>query len=274
MGTSNSSTGPGSGLPLVPPWAIDPPSVDGDSNDGRESQAQQSQPAPQSPLAPARRFSSARRSLGDFARTGASDRRFRGLGHYVHKGYGGAGIAAQRMAGAARTAGILYSVLSSTDAGQPVASSPLDLTLLKGQSAYEIIDAVVEAVRPIDGTQDAEAGQRAINEALSELLNRFPDTSLLDLSEDQRIFAIETYIALEVFNRFDLDLGKTLQDKAPNPREALSRLNDVKDYIRETVSDQFRDLRIAGEQIDGDRISKLAQQALHDTFVVFEEYVQ
>ena len=136
------------------------------------------------------------------------------------------------------------------------------------------MDAVVDAVRPVDGTQDAETGQKAIREALSELLNRFPDASLLDLSEGQRIFAIETYIALEVFNRFNLDLGKTLQDKAPNASAACSRLEDVKDYIRETVSAQFSALHEAGEQLDGHRISKLAQQTLHDTFVVFEEYVQ
>ncbi len=199
---------------------------------------------------------------------------FRGLGHYVHKGYGGAGIAAQRMTGTARTAGRLYTVLSSTDAEQPVPGSPLDLVLLEGQSAYEIIDAVVEAVRPVDGTQDAEAGQQAIRDALSELLDRFPDTSLLDLSEDQRIFAIESYIALEIFNRFNLDLGKTLQDKAPTASVALSRLKEVKDYIRETVSARFSDLHTVGEQLDARHISNLAQQALHDTFAVFEEYVQ
>ena len=271
MGTSNSSIGPGSGLPLVPPWAADPSSVDIDSSEGSDDQDQQPQPAP---LAPARRFSPARRNLGDFAHTGTSHRMYRGLGHYIHKGYGGAGTAARRMAGTARTAGRLYGVLSSTDAGQPVPGSPLDSILLTGGSADEIMDAVVEAVRPVDGTQDAEAAQKAIRTALSELLNQFPNADILDLSEDQRIFAIESYIALDVFNRFNLDLGKTLQDKAPSASVAFSRLKDIKDYIKQTVSAQFRALHTAEEQLNAHRISELAQQALQNTFEVFEEYVQ
>ncbi len=269
MGTSNSGIGPGAGRPLVPPWASDPSSADVDDRD--EADDQESKPTP---LAPERRFSPARRNLGNFAHTGTSYRMYRGLGHYVHKGYGGAGIAAQRMAGTARTAGRLYRALSSTAAGQPVPDSLLDPILLEGKSAYEIMDAVVEAVRPVDGTQDAEAGQNAIREALSELLNQFPEADLLDLSENQRIFAIEHYVALDVFNRFNLDLGKTLQEKAPTASAALSRLKEVRDYIRETVSAQFRALYTVGERLDARHISDLIQQALYDTFAVFEEYVQ
>ena len=200
---------------------------------------------------------------------------YRGLGHYVRKGYGGARIAAQRMAGTARTAGTLYRVLSSTATGQPAPDSPFDPVLLVGRSADEIMDAVVAAVRPVDGTQDAEAGQNAIREALSELLNQFPEADLLDLSENQRIFTIEHYVALDVFNRFNLDLGKTLQEKAPSPSVSLSRLREVKDYIKQTVFAQFRALlHTAEEQLNARFISDLAQQALYDTFAVFEEYVQ
>ena len=136
------------------------------------------------------------------------------------------------------------------------------------------MDALVEVVRPIDGTQDAEAGQKAIRDALSDLLERFPDADLLNLSEDQRIFAIEGYVALDVFNRFDFDLGKTLQDKAPSVSTALSRLKDIKDYIKQTVSARFRALHTVGEKLGVRRISDLAHQALSETFEVFEEYVR
>ena len=119
-----------------------------------------------------------------------------------------------------------------------------------------------------------EAGRKAIRNALSELLDRFPDADLLDLSEDQRVFAIERYVALDVYIRFALDLGKTLQDKAPSVSAGLSRLKDVKDYIKQTVSARFRDLKKAGEQLGARRISEMAGQALRDTFEVFEEYVR
>ncbi len=282
MGTSKSSTGPGPGVPLVPPWVPAPAApVDGDGGDdtgGPDQQAQPDQPAPAPqpvPIAPAARFGPARTSLGSFARTGSSDDMRSGLGHYVRKGYGGAATAARRMGCTARTAGTLYGALSSAAAGQPAApGSPFDPALLAGRSADEVMDALVEAVRPVDGTQDAEAGRVAIRNALSELLERFPDADLLDLSEDQRVYAIEHYVALDVYNRFALDLGKTVQDKAPSASAALSRLKDVKDYVKQTVAARFRDLGKAGEQLGARRISEMVRQALRNTFEVFEEYVR
>lgn len=279
MGTSKSSTGPGPDVPLVPPWVPDliPPATQPDGGDDANVPDQQAPPTPVPgpvPNAPAGRFGSARRNLGSFARSGSADEMRRGLGHYVRKGYGGAATAARRMGGTARTAGALYSALSSAAAGQAIPpGSPFDPALLAGSSANEIMDALVEAVRPVDGTQDAEAGRAAVRNALSELLGRFPDANLLELSEDQRLFAIERYVALDVYSRFNLDVGKTVKDRAPNSSAALSRLKDVKDYIKQTMSARFRDLRKAGEQLGARRIAEMARQALQDAFAVFEEYV-
>ena len=284
MGTSKSSTGPGPGVPLLPPWVPDPlppatpADADGDyDTNGQDQQAQPAQPASvlgPVPAAPAARFGPARTSFGRFARTGSAHDMRKGLGHYARKGYGGGATAARRMGGTALTAGALFGALSSAAAGQAVAAgSPFDPALLAGSSADEIMDALVEAVRPVDGTQDAEAGRAAIRNALSELLGRFPDANLLDLSEDQRLFAIERYVALDVYSRFTLDVGKTVKDRASSARAALARLKDVKDYIKQTISARFRDLRKAGEQLGARRISEMARQALQDTFAVFEEYV-
>lgn len=287
MGTSKSGTGPGPGVPLVPPWVPDPvppaSPADGDGGDSddanaQDQQAQPAQPAPPrapTPMAPAGRFGPARTSLGSFARSGSPEDMRRGLAHYVRKGYGGAATAARRMGGTARTAGTLYGALSFAAAGQAAApGSPFDPALLTGRSADEIMDALVEAVRPVDGTLDAEAGRAAIRHAVSEVLGRFPDANLLDLSEDQRLFAIERFLAHDVFSRFTLDVGKTVQDRAPSASAALSRLKDVRDYVRQTISARFRDLRKAGEQLGARRISEMARQALQETFAVFEEYVR
>jgi hypothetical protein len=136
------------------------------------------------------------------------------------------------------------------------------------------MDAVIEAVRPIDGTQDAEASRHAIRDALSELLNRFPDADLLSLSEDQRLFAIERYVAVDVYNRFHLDVGMAIQDKAPGIVTALARFKEVKDYIKETVSAAFRQVRAAGQVLNARHIAQMVTRALRETFRVFEDYVQ
>lgn len=290
MGTSTSSTGPGPGIPLVPPWVPDPePPIpppdaqegeDTDSQDHTDSQDQEVTPAPSVaadttpiPTAPFARFRGARVNLGNFAHTGSTVYMRRGLGHYVRSGYGGSHTATRRMGGTTRTAGVLYGTLSSV-AGQAEATHrSLSLILLAGRSADEIMDALVDAIRPIDGTQDSEAARSSIRDALSELLGRFPDADLLNLTEDQRLYVIEQYLALDVYRRFALDLSKTVQDKAPSAITALSRLKEVKDYIKQTVLAQFRKLGKVGEQLDARHISEIARQSLHNTFIVFEEYV-
>lgn len=289
MGTSASSKGPGSGVPMVPPWVPapvppgEPPAENGEKQEtpqdaGQNQTSGSTAPiaaAIFSPIAPQGRFGGARLNLGRFAGGGDSRDMRRAVRHYVKTGYGGGGTAVRRFGGTAKTAATFYDALSSAAQGQATSSgSPLDPVLLKGRSAREIMDAVVEAVQPTDGTQDAEAARAAIKDALSELLTIFPEADLLNLNEDQRGFAIEHYVAIDVFRRFQLDLGKTIQDKAPTATAALARLKEVKNYIKETVAAAFRKLRTEGSQLTKGRVSEFVRAALSEAFQVFEGYAQ
>ena len=199
----------------------------------------------------------------------------RGVGHYFRKGLGGSRSASRRFAGTARTAGILYDALSSSAAGQPFEpAGPLDPGRLAGRSAREIIDAVVEAVRPVDGTQDAEASRQAVNEGLSDLLDRYPDADLLNLQEEQRLFVIERFIAQDVYNRLFLDIGKAVQDKASGVSAALLRMRQIKDYIRETISARFRAMRATASALTPRSVAQMATRAFAEAFAVFEDYIQ
>ena len=289
MGTSQSSGGPGSGVPMVPSWTPDPPAADppagappaGDDDAAPGEERGEAPTAPAAapprpvPVAPAARFVGARRSFGEFARTGDAHDLRRGLGHYVRSGYGGSPTATQRFGGTAATAGALGGALAGVAAGQPAApGSPLDPALLAGRSVNEVMDAVVEAVRPIDGTQDAEAERAAIRDALSELLTRYPEADLLNLDPEQRGFAIERFTAIDVFRRFELDLGKTIVEKAPNAATALARLKQARDYVKQTVAAAFRKLRDAGRMLTAGRIGRVVHDALKETFEVFEGYAE
>lgn len=283
MGTSQSSGGPGSGVPMVPPWTPDPPAGEppGSEPGGEDAPAdaepaapQLSQPIP-APLAPPARFLGVRRALGDYARSGDNRDMRRSLGHYVRTGYDGSGTATRRFGGTAATAGALGGALARVAAGQPAApGSPLDPALLAGRDAQEVMDAVVEAVRPVDGTQDAEAERAAIRDALSELLTRFPDADLLNLDPEQRAFAIERFTGIDVFRRFELDVGKTIVEKAPSAVAALSRLKEVREYVKQSVAAAFRKLRDTGRSLTSGRISQVVRDALRETFEVFEGYAE
>jgi hypothetical protein len=179
------------------------------------------------------------------------------------------------MGGTAQTAQALYSALSGGQANPYTApGSPLDPALASGRSADEVMDAVVEAVRPVDGTQDAEASRTSIKEALAEVLNQFPEADLLNLSPEQRGLAIERFVAADVFHRIDLDIGRTIREKAPNAAIGLGRLKEVREYVRETVSASFRKLREAGLGLGAQRVTQIVQSAIREAFDVFEGYAE
>lgn len=277
---------------MVPPWVPDiplPPSPSDGADSGAEpggepdAGAQPSSSPPDSgaapgqpiPVAPTGRFSGANRNLGDFAKRGDQRSMRRGLGQYIKKGYGGSRTATRRMGGTAQTAQSLYSALSGGPTNPFTApGGALDPALTAGRSANEVMDAVVEAVCPVDGTQDAEASRISIKDALADVLNQYPDADLLNLQQEQRELAIERFVSADVFRRIDLDLGKSIRDKAPNAVTGLGRLKEVREYVRETVAASFRRLREAGQRLVAERVAAVAQSAIREAFQVFEGYAE
>ena len=278
-------------MPMVPPWVPPLPAPPAASPAGPdETPAPETSPVepttgagqpplstPQAvplPIASARRFVAARRSAGNFAKSGNERELKRSLRHYVQKGYGGSGTAVSRFGGTVKNAGSLFSALSPSSAPSTAAprEAVIDRAILAGRGAREVMDGIVNAVQPSNGTQDAEASRTAIKASLSELLQRFPEADLLELTDEQREFAIERYVGLDVYQRFALDLGKAIQDKAPSPTVALRRLKEVKEYIKEAVSAAFRKLKAAGRRLSGSRVSQIVQAALTDALSVFEHF--
>jgi hypothetical protein len=203
-------------------------------------------------------------------RAGSGSDMRKGIASYVGKGLGGTKTATRRFGGTASTAGALFGALSALASGQAGAGSPLDPALLSGRSAQEVASAVIEAVRPVDGTQDTEAARTAIHNAISDLLAKNADADPLNLSEEDRLFVIERFLAFDLFNRLMLDLGKSIQDKAPSIAAEMGRLREIKNYVKQVVSAEFRKLRKAGQNFNSQRISAIARQAIQDALDVFQ----
>src|SRR5262245_26079884 len=132
---------------MVPPWAppvpVEEPIADPTAPDQPPPPAVAPAPTVAPPLAPPRRFKGARRDLGSFAQGGRSSELRRGLGHYVRSGYGGAATTTRRFGGTVAGGGALYDALTSLGGTGPAAPG-LDPAVLRGQSAEQIMDAVVE----------------------------------------------------------------------------------------------------------------------------------
>lgn len=273
MGTSASSSGPGGGVPLVPRWV---PDVD-ESGRAAEQERRSADAAVRvaTALAPPARFGSARRNLGEFARASDQAALRRGLASYVRRGLGGSANGARRMGGAAVRSGALSRVLHALGSRTlDPAALGLDANALAGRSAREIIDRVARLVSPSDGTLDAESSQRAVNAALSDLLSEDEGIDLASLTEQQIEWVIERHLVHEILIRIELDVGKSVLDKAPSPSAAISRLDEIRGYIQETVAASFREQRRAGRVIDNTQATRLAANVIQDTLSVFEEYVE
>ena len=277
MGTSASSSGPGSGVPLVPPWVPDPePEPPAVPDDGQGPEIEDpTAPLPAPPqIAPPRRFSGARTNLGQFAGSGSQGGLRRGLGRYVRSGLGGSRNASRRMESTARKAGALYGVLHALGSG---ATPQVDLGIepagLAGLPAREIVDRIAEALSPSDGTLDSEASRNSISWALCEFMRREPGADLLALTLEQISLAMVLYIGADLCSRIELDIGKTILEKAPDPATAVERVQEIKRYVRQVVANRFRRRPENAGPLTHHEASRLATRVIEDTFEVFESYL-
>lgn len=279
MGTSASSSGPGSGVPLVPPWVdnVDPetgPDSDHENNEEPDEQ-QPSSPVIPAPIALPGRFRDTRSSLGRYAESGDSKNLKNGLRHYSRTGLGGAKTASTRMKRTAINSGALYSTLSALREGSATISDHgIDLDTLQGRSARDVANKIANVISPNDGTQDSEANQRAISQALTELVAENPDANLTSLSEDNIIMVIESYICNDICQRIELDVGKHIFDKAGSPAVAMQRLDEISRYVKQCVSVAFRKINDGGQTMTRDNATKVASSIIENTFIIFEEYIE
>lgn len=278
MGTSGSSSGSPSGTPLVPPW-VENPGETGDSGefpfepDNAPDSTDQSAPPSQvaTPVAPPSRFGSARRNVGQYASSGDISKLRRGLGQYVSSGYGGSSTATKRFSGTIRTAGRLYGALSSiASSDSSLSGTRLDPSVIQNRTARQVIGAIVEAARPSDGTQDAEATRKATTDAFSELYEKYPDADLLDLDENQRLDVMEFFIGNDIFNRVYLDLGMAIRDKASSAEVASQRMMEMRQYIKNEVARIFREEKRRQTHWNAASVSGLVRRVIAKTFQVFE----
>jgi hypothetical protein len=147
-----------------------------------------------------------------------------------------------------------------------------DAILASGNDVTVVLDAIADAASPIDGTQDKESSRRAVRDSLSELLIRYPEADLAALTEEQRVFVIERYAALDVYGRFCLDLQKTVMEKAADAAAGLRRLRSIREFIVQHVAAAFRTIRERGSAATSKSIARLTHEALRETLAVFEEY--
>lgn len=213
MGTSQSSSGPGSSSPLVPPWADD---------------------EPQKPLhtPPDARFAPFRRSLGRFLKTNNQSDLRSALGHYASKGTGGGDLASRRLGSITNAGATLYIMLSSLAESKVPPDVLIDLDNLKGQPCDIAIDIITQSLATNDG--DTEKIRVAMNHALVDALDGIAVFDPTNITDDIIITIMINYLSEAVFLQIVMDAGKAWTN-AETATQAITAENTLRELIKVIV---------------------------------------
>jgi hypothetical protein len=280
MGTSTSSSGPGAGVPFDPPWldqlgggggALAPAGDSGEVDGDGSNNAPASSTEPVAGIAPARRFANARRELGVFARSGSREALGRAIGHYSRIGMGGARNTAARMRVSTRSAASLISLLQTArDGSDPIVNQWISSLIARNPSVQDVINEVIQQVTTSGGSLEEESCKDSMAQAMSELMENQPDIDLLNMNDGDIWTLVELFLSYEACNRLQLDIGQLFESSKLAPREVVVRINEMRDYLKAELSAQMRSLRqVNGNPLPG-QLESTMQQALQNTFTVYE----
>lgn len=277
MGTSSAYGGPGGKTPLVPSWL----GPDGGSP-GLPDAPTGDTPAPAPPAPPNRpaipaladpsRFTGARSNFTRFAHSGGSDRVSlgRAVSGYVSTSSGGARQAVQRM-GASRGAGArLLGFLTNVQAhGVREALRSLNLEGLAGRPIDEVFIGLADYICPNAGTVDEGIAREAFVETIIELAT-FGVTDLDALTPDQMQTVFELYATHAIEARLCNDIGTKLITVPANAQAALRVQEQLRDFIRNAVSDALTAARAETPTLPQDRVQSFVDTVYERAFGILQ----
>lgn len=283
MGTSTSSSGPNSGVSFDPPWldqlgdaqpSTQTPAEDiagGEPAEKGVPKDQQPKPNKSNDLAPARRFANARREMGKFARTGSGESFRKAVGHYSRTGMGGARNVAKRMRVSTKNAAGLASFLQATREGtDPQISQWVNNLSARNPTAQDVIDDIILQVTSSGGSLDEESCRDSMDQAMSELMVIQPGIDLLKMNDADIWTVVELFLGNEACNRLHQDIGQLFESAKLSPRDAVRRMNEMREYLKSEVSAQVKALRAENPNPNSGQMESVLQDALQNTFFVYE----
>lgn len=281
MGTSTAYGGPGGSTPLIPSWLSSngsdthPDTSNDIASNGNVSGLVPAAP-PSRPILPAladpKRFIGARANFTRFARSGGSDRASlgRAVSNYVSKSAGGARQAAQRM-GASRGAGarLLGFLTDVQTSGATEALRTLNLEGLAGRPIDEVFIGLADYICPNAGTVDDGIAREAFIETIIELTT-LGVADLDALTSDQMQTVFELYATHAIEARLCNDIGTKAITMPADAQTALRIQEQLRDFIRHSVSDALTAARTETPVLTQDRIQSFVDSVYERSFGILK----
>jgi hypothetical protein len=270
VGTSKSYGGPGDGPPLLPDWALgdgeptpngQPPAIPfplADTPNPVPTGVPTAGVFPASPLPdvtagriPALPITSrpwrlASTAMGKFASPGGSRRELKSAGRKYVRARGGSTRAARAStAGRAATSGIVGFLSDVATRGVEDTLRGFGLQSVLGQPVEEVLAAIVNALAPVGVDFEDIAARRTVDEVLVSVFERFDvlnggieRLNAMDAAGVQEAFQLS--VAEFIFQRWMLELGRRIEDRAMTAREAGKLEREVKAYVIEAAKLDLR----------------------------------
>jgi hypothetical protein len=287
MGTSRTNKGPGDRPPLLPPWALPggpPPPLppepleesdeadepgDADANDSTS-------PAPPSPdpgqPAPWR---AARRAMNSWARNGGGAGIARAGQSFARAAGGSRAAASQATHGRATAARVGGFFGTLAERGLAAALESIGIAGYVDHPAEEVFAAIANALAPPGATLEEAAAKRASDEVLGRLyaeyveadgdLTRLERMTLQDAGE-----AVHEVISAYIYNRWLIELGKSIEAGATSPAQAVRLEREVRQYVRDIVQLDINPERLQTLALDRPEGQAVVQRLFEEAYGLLE----
>ena len=93
------------------------------------------------------------------------------------------------------------------------------------------------------------------------------------LTHDQIILAMELFISADVCRRIEVDVGKSVLDRATDAATTDRRLEEMHRFVRQVVASAFRRRSATPDPLTQRAATGLVSRVIRDTLEVFESYL-
>jgi hypothetical protein len=147
-----------------------------------------------------------------------------------------------------------------------------------GKSAKIVLSELVNLISVDTNSKEDIAARGASNEAISILYNIIVENegdieSLRRIDEDTFNKVTEVFISEYIFRRMMSDLQSRFEKYETNPKEAVKKEQELKDYIKVKVELRFRELKPQNKDYHSNAITKEINDLFYNCFKAFEDYI-
>ncbi len=223
------------------------------------------------------RWKDAKDAMTRYVKGTSSNNRDRIMSRYVGASGGSRQLSRSATSGKSAAINLGRVIQSFRDNGVENTLQSLQIEYV-GRSAKEVLSELVNVIAAKANTKEDISARGASGEAISELYNIILENngdieSLRKIDEDTFSKVIEVFMSEYIFQRVMSDLQSRFEKYENNPKEAVKKEQELKNYIKVKVELRMGEMRPESKDYHSSSIKKEMNNLFHICFKAFEDYV-